>query len=555
MLSGRKRLLARHLKHWFSTARRYKKERRFTLDENLAVGWFPQEVPVSPLSEGHTFIVHATGAENGELWTRSAGRPLPVLHGLQNVPIYYLLITRKQGAAYYAAAAIPGTLGLPAYPDFRLLAIDPFGNEDTLYAGVFQSVLGQIGFRVDTRVYGAQVDTMAEFGDWYGSAHAADHLANEVPAHGRRAETGGAWHVSEEHAALYPERPSGFVSLMRSTDAGLVWRALDHRNYWAVKQQGDHCELQLCQGGKVEVVAAHDNLSATRRPFGTLQVMDDGKTFGVYLNGSLLFNRFFSDDRLSSSCGLGVLAHNGATDAFISIEAHPRTIRIGCLDLDCNYALPATKIALRDDFQGGPGDLDGTSCSDGAELWRKEFGTGAIELTQRGSAKVRASAEAPNPGRTIYLLPWHDPAYADVQVEITPPGTRRGQGEDGRGGLIFWQDQGNYIIVNNWVSDQYKGASISSFFTVNGFEDIYDAVWTNVGSRVAWGQPHTLRVAFDGRVYTAFVNEEPVLHRSLQDVYPDCQRMAIRKVGIVANWEWGNDTGSEFRHFIAKGQG
>jgi hypothetical protein len=43
-----------------------------------------------------------------------------------------------------------------------------------------------------------------------------------------------------------------------------------------------------------------------------------------------------------------------------------------------------------------------------------------------------------------------------------------------------------------------------------------------------------------------------VLYRALTDVYPDCQPLAIHRVGLVANWEWGNDSGSLFERFIAR---
>jgi hypothetical protein len=102
------------------------------------------------------------------------------------------------------------------------------------------------------------------------------------------------------------------------------------------------------------------------------------------------------------------------------------------------------------------------------------------------------------------------------------------------------------------LDDVFAGSSISSFFTINGFEDLYDAVWTNVGSRIRWGVTHRLRVVFDGMNYTAFINDEPVLYRSLRDVYPRAKPLAINRVGIVANWEWGNDTGTVFNNFVAR---
>jgi hypothetical protein len=61
-----------------------------------------------------------------------------------------------------------------------------------------------------------------------------------------------------------------------------------------------------------------------------------------------------------------------------------------------------------------------------------------------------------------------------------------------------------------------------------------------------------LGLSSDGDRYLAFIDDEPVLYRAFRDVYPDASRLQIRKVGIVANWEFGTDTGSTFQHFIAR---
>lgn len=118
--------------------------------------------------------------------------------------------------------------------------------------------------------------------------------------------------------------------------------------------------------------------------------------------------------------------------------------------------------------------------------------------------------------------------------------------------MIFWQDDEHYVIVNNWLNDSYGGASVSCFSCVGGFEDLYDAVWTNVGDRVRWGVPHRFRVVFDGVHLLMLVDDEPVLYRALTDIYPEAARLRIGRVGLVANWEWGNDTGSRFRRFAAR---
>src|SRR5690606_29881616 len=145
----------------------------------------------------------------------------------------------------------------------------------------------------------------------------------------------------------------------------------------------------------------------------------------------------------------------------------------------------------------------------------------------------------PCAGRTFYTLDWHDTEVADLEVTITPPGTSRGESEDGLTGLVLWQDDDNYVVVDIRLRDAYPGASISCFFNVRGWEDVYDAVWSNVGAKVQHGVPFRFRVAFDGMNYTVMVDDVAVLYRKLTDIYPDCAPMLIRQVGLMANWEWG----------------
>ena len=140
----------------------------------------------------------------------------------------------------------------------------------------------------------------------------------------------------------------------------------------------------------------------------------------------------------------------------------------------------------------------------------------------------------------------------ELEIDVLPPGSGRDQGHRGRAGVVFWQDDDNALVVATWLDDHYSGASISSFFLFDGYEDLYDAIWTNVGDRITWGTPYRLRVAFDGLLFTASVDDELVLYRRLTDVHPGQQALQINRVGIVANWEWGTDTGSTFRRFTAR---
>ena len=161
------------------------------IDDNLAVGWYADAVPENPTETGNGFVVRATGAENGELLARVGTNLLSVFRGLQNVPVCYVVSLREQGAAYYAAS-LPQVYGLPAYPQLRPVAIDATENEAAVYAGIHQSVLGQISFRADTRISGVKVETISELATWYGTAHTADSLIGTGMT-ANSAEVGGDW--------------------------------------------------------------------------------------------------------------------------------------------------------------------------------------------------------------------------------------------------------------------------------------------------------------------------------------------------------------------------
>uniref|UniRef100_B8HV70 Nucleotide-binding protein n=1 Tax=Cyanothece sp. (strain PCC 7425 / ATCC 29141) TaxID=395961 RepID=B8HV70_CYAP4 len=543
------------------------------LDENLAVGWFAQKSPDNPGNQGNTFIVHATGPENGELWASVGSNALSAFRGFQNLQTYYMVVLREQGAAYYAAS-LPNAHGLVGYPNLRPIAIDPFHADPTVYAGFYQSVLGQVGFWVDTRVYGVHVALVPQLATWYGTAHAAATLQGDCLLNATTADIGGAWTIyggqfrltaqgavpvaAQNLAVLSPTNPSGLIhTLMETTatisDIALVWRFSDPQNYWCLQLRAQECKLQLQLDGTWITIATTTNCHLLPDTVHSVQILDDRTTFNLYLNGIRLFETEITDSRLHRSTGVGIAAPAASDALFIrNFEAHPRQVLLtDGFDLGAPWTAAGTQVVLTENFAGEAGELSANTLLSG-QLWQKEMGHGVIELTGNRAAKVRANAKQHCPGRTVYTLPWNHPNFADVCVEITPPGSDRGQGEKGRGGLIFWQDPDNYIIINNWLDDVYGGASISSFFQIDGFEEIFDAVWSNVGSRIFWGVPHTLRVVFDGMHYLVFLNDEPVLYRALTDVYATMSPLRIHKIGIVANWEWGTDTGTVFRNFVAQ---
>lgn len=285
------------------------------------------------------------------------------------------------------------------------------------------------------------------------------------------------------------------------------------------------------------------------------QVLDDGKHMMAFVNGEPVLDRYVTDVRLATGTGVGFLLDgtDRSETTITSLEAHPRIVEMPKeLFLKAPSFRKGMRAVLADDFAGKAGDIEGRTIPVGGLSWKRLVGKGVFELTGDGAARVRGSVNDPCPGRTAYCLEWADPDFADLEVTITPPGLARGQKHLCTAGIIFYQDRDNYVTLNVWRGDSYGGASLSTFFTFRGFEDIYDAIWTNVGDRVFYGRPSRIRVCCDGERYLVFVDEESVLYRAFRDVYPDFGNLSIRKVGILANWEFGTDTGSRFENFQAR---
>jgi hypothetical protein len=568
--SGRIGRAIREFRWWFYLSRN--RDSLISLDENLAVGWFATEAPENPLMEGNAFVMHATGAENGELWAAVGASPLPAVRSVQNLQIYYVVVLRDEGAAYYASS-VEGANGFPAFPEMRPLAIDPFNTTQAVYPGIHQSVLGQIGFRLDTRVYGLRVEQIEELSEWYGTAHAADRLNGSGLLRRSEAETGGCWTVPageverrddgaypvsvDSMAIIDPGAPSGLIHAIcggigeQNARAGLIWRFRDRANHWRLLIDDAGCSLSVKEDGAWTELAASDRWKLERGVDQSVQLLDDGEAMSFHLRGELMFGMRFRDERLRDATGTGFSGNPGTR--LQSFEAHPRTLPVPhSLRMGEPWLRRGTEVVIEDHFQGAVADLSGRPTPTGGKIWRKQIGTGVMELTGGGAVKIKATAKEPSRGRTAYMVDWDNPDFADLAVEITPPGTKPEDREHGLCGFIFWQDPDNYITVNIWVNRSYGGASISCFFQLDGFEDLYDAIWTNVGRRVYYGVPVALRMAFDGMRYTVFVNEEPVLYRTLKDVYPNYGKFSINRVGLMANWEWGNDTGSMFKNFVGR---
>jgi hypothetical protein len=545
------------------------------LDENLAIGWMPNESVIDPRLVGSGFIMHALGPENGELWTGGAGSRSRPLRGVQNVPIYYVGVTREQGTVFYVCS-VDGVAGMPAYPWLRPVGIDATDLPETVYVGIHQSVLGQIGWRLDSRVYGVRVAHVQGYESWCGGAHVADRLVTDDVQTGMLADKGGEWRVwtrqpchcsyrpapsyREKFALLEPGAASGLLHATVATTSessakiGILWRYLDQRNHWRLELSSSGCEIVLVSGGICETIAFREFV-VSRTSSMRLQVLDDGVRLMAYIDGQPLLDKWLRDSRFQEASQVGIYFYSPEQEQTVihAFEAHPRQVKLPTvLEMGVPWFRKGTETVVADDFAGDAGDLDNRPTSSGGKRWHRLIGDGVIEVTGGGAARVRASAQEPCPGRTAYCVDWPHADFVDMEVTITPPGKQRGEKERTTAGFILYQDPSNYVTLNVYRSDYYPAGSTSTFFKFGGFEDVYDAVWSNVADRVNYGQPLRLRLCCDGERYLVFINDETVLFRAFRDVYPNVEKLMLRKVGILANWEFGTDTGSTFEQFILR---
>lgn len=566
----RKRYMIRRLRWWWQLSHGSVDE----FDENLAVGWFGSEVQSEPGAAGNPFVMHAGLGNNGELWVRTAGQMLPVASLVQNVPMCYVAILRERGAAYYLGS-VPRANAAGELPRVRPLGVDPFADEPSVYAGLQQSALGQIGFRTDTRVYGVQVAHVGELANWFGTAHVADSLLGDGVLAGAAAEAGGHWSVvsgefkrtsdgavaleASSTAVVHHARRLGVVHcIVELPDtgggaAGLVWRADGEGSCLRFLIDRTGCRAELDRDGVTSVLAESRGTVIRPGSPNSVQVIDHGGSATFAVNGRDALGAAVEVTALEGA-GVGICTTGASGARFRHFEAHPVDVDLGTiLDLPQPWYEVGDTDVVRDDFAGPAGlDLDGQVTSDGSSVWRQLYGRGRIVTTGGRGAIVDASVHRRNPGSMAYTIDWDAPDFADVAVDVTPPGRAPGEGESGRGGIILWQDKRNFLTISMYVDDNYDGASIAIFSHLDGFEDIYDAVWSMVGKKLYYGQTDRLRVVCDGMRVMIFINDEPVLYRALTDLYPDRNPLSIREVGLVVNWEWGDDTGSRLANFVAK---
>ena len=120
--------------------------------DNLAIGLFRSAVPRAP-RDGWCFVNRADELDKGELVGVTDTVRSRLVPGLANVPYAYVLVVRDDGAMLYAAGPA-GTRAVGAHPEVRPLGViegsaPPVGP---CFVGIHQAVLGEVGYKVDTRV-------------------------------------------------------------------------------------------------------------------------------------------------------------------------------------------------------------------------------------------------------------------------------------------------------------------------------------------------------------------------------------------------------------------
>jgi LmbE family N-acetylglucosaminyl deacetylase len=546
--------------------------------DNLAVGFFPEPAPADPTTAGNALVMSAGGVINGVLEARVGGGRTEVVRAVQEVPLHYVVIVRERGALY-ALGSLPGAHGAAALPSVRPLAVDRNEDAALLWAGVHQAVHGEVGHDMASRIAAVRAEVVPGLAGFGAGALLADRLTTPEPGSpwqpgegtvvgGADGASGGGWIWAELG------RPAGLVTGVvctaavqgEATAAGLLFRlGPGGSGGWRLVVGRDLARVECRAGhGWDEVATARVRLASATCT--GLQILDEGGRFTVTLGDRNLFG-WVEDARHRGGTGVGVLTPPAGSATITDVEVFPSEIDLP-LDVAAPWWAEGGAVVWEDTFPGPAGPLELEAGSPAGRTgpvaagaagpgWQRWSGAGRFARLgdeRGGGAAVVASAAHPNPGRTLYTTPWLDPGFADLEVVLTPPGTAQGQGEGGRGGLTFVEDADNLLVLNCWLDDtvDHDGSSLSLFFRLGGEERLYDAVWTNVGRRIRWGHTITVRACFDGTHLLAWLDGEPVLWRRLHDVRPAQRPLRINHVGLAANWEWGDDTGTTFHRLTAR---
>lgn len=536
--------------------RRTRLEAEAALADNLVVGLFdgPVASDLSKVVAGFRF--RSRSELSGDLDAVTGGRTTSVLDRLTGVPIHLVAIIR-QDSVLYGAASVGQVRGLPAHPAVRPLLIDPLPGHSFGFPAVQQIVSGEIGFSVDTRVFGLKALEVDALGAWFAGAHLADSFQDSGRLDGIEPPTGPQWTViagalergseglvaSRGSVALSElTRPSGLLRIRigpAQPGFALLWRAKGPTSHWRLELADERFRL----GNRIDGVDHWLAVGMLPHRAEIVQVIDDHDGLRILVDDVAVATVAAPAD-LAFGDGVGLEALTDGSLGVSALEAYPTELHLPTDFLVGTASdLPQGEaVVVHDAFDGAPRpQLDGRPVPQRA-VWRRTLGSGRFTIEGPGSVRIESC-----PNRTAYTVAAHPGGIVDLTTVITAPS---GPDARSRAGLIAFQDAGNMLCVNLWFNDRSdRAASVSSFLTIDGHEDVYDAVWVNVGDRVLGGRPVEMRLITDGALYQVYLDDELVLWRRVEDVYPGAPALRFSRVGLLANWEWGLDTGSRFGCF------
>ena len=291
---------------------------------------FRASLPSTPFRMAMDIVIRAAEGENGELCIRLGDRCLPAFRCLKDLQIQYIVALRERGAVYYAAS-MDGAHGLAATPNMRPIAVDPYDDTPIIYAGVFQSVLGQIGFRADTRVRHLKVRSIPELtgGDHVlfsdrlitgGTLRAGwtNHVGDISISH-----LGAAARSQKAFATIGVSGPIGLIHAnvrlaADSGSVGLAWRIRDARNYMLITLSAQGCSLDRVSNGDTIRILTDQLKSLVPGNTHSFQILDGHGTLSAYLDGDILFDRWVDEPDATPANGIGI-AFSGAGAAGCAI--------------------------------------------------------------------------------------------------------------------------------------------------------------------------------------------------------------------------------------------
>ena len=418
------------------------------LVDNLAVGWFEEALPAHPPSGGDCFVNGPGPGPDGELRVHNVGHDQGsrIAYGVQNLAIAYVATLREDSVVLFASS-LPGARAYGPYPFMRPVMLSCRDRMPAqVFAGIHQSILGEVHYRLDTRIHAVRAAVLDDARSWHAWAALADRFTGSGPVAGSEPAVGPSWDTpavgtlertstgataADGGGTVFAVLPDPVGLLHAVVDPGrrlpegaavvLHFRRDDRGRSWAASFGSQGVRLEVVDAQRTDVLATTSacRLSVGRRQ--ELQVLDDGASVGVYLDGRLVFDRWFDDPRFADATGVGLGVQGPAAEVRVGrFEALPRLVRIPpTLDPGPPWDERGNEVVLADRFTTGPvGDLAGRR----PEAGPRRLGT----EPRRRHVRPAGRRHRRRPGRSGAS----QPRSHLVHVAVADPDVRRSGGDD-----------------------------------------------------------------------------------------------------------------------------